>query len=215
MPTTDLMIQELVKLRHDPKGVSPTAFWQLVERFRADLVNQALAVLGSLSDAEDVAQESLCQAFQSLSELRDPEKLGHWMRAINRRNAIRAARRRRLQSQREGRLPTDAQPAIAPAAAGSRAPLERLARTIDGLPEENRTVVVLRFWEGRTYDEIAQILGVPVGTVNSRMARAYRLLARVLPPPVASPPAPYRAACAAGAEPVRAASARLERGAAP
>jgi len=187
MPTTDLMIQALVAMRHDPNGPGPQHFWQLVERFRADLVNQALALLGNQQDAEDVAQESLCQAFQDLAQLRDPQALGAWMRTLNKRNAIRFARKRRAQFHREERLPTGANPAVHETRAHGDLERERLARAIDGLPDEYRAVVLFRFWEHRSYEEIGEILGVPVGTVNSRMARAYRLLCQRLKPAALKP----------------------------
>ena len=87
MATTAMMIEALVAMRHDERGVPVDHFWQLVERFRADLVNQAVAILGDRQDAEDVAQDSLCRAFRCLSQLRDPQKLGSWLRNINRNNA--------------------------------------------------------------------------------------------------------------------------------
>ena len=67
MPTTAMMIEALVQHRaKDPSGCAmPTDyFWQLVERFKADLVNQAFAILGNVPDAEDVAQAFLHQALE-------------------------------------------------------------------------------------------------------------------------------------------------------
>lgn len=181
MPTTAMMIDALVALRHDPEGVPPDHFWQLVERFRADLVNQAFAILGSQQDAEDVAQESLCQAFQDLSQLREPQLLGNWLRKINRHTALRLAELRRSRALREGRLPTGAQPVAKgsenePASDDGGMMLDRLARAIDTLSEEYRTVVLYRYWEHLSYEEIAMRLGVPMGTVKSRLARADRQL---------------------------------------
>ena len=66
MPTTDLMIEALIRHREDPENVPLDQFWLLVERFRADLVNQGFAILGNLQDAEDVAQESLCRSYRDL-----------------------------------------------------------------------------------------------------------------------------------------------------
>ncbi|MCK6470271.1 MAG: RNA polymerase sigma factor [Planctomycetes bacterium] len=181
MPTTQLMIEALVEMRHDPGGISPEHFWQLVERFRADLVNQAFAILGNQQDAEDVAQESLCQAFQDLSALRDPRALGAWLRSINRHNAVRLVRYRRQKAEREERLPTGAQPVErgwqqARSSDGQGEMLERLVKAIDGLAEEYREVVLFRYWEHLSYEEIAARLGVPLGTVKSRLARADRHL---------------------------------------
>jgi RNA polymerase sigma-70 factor (ECF subfamily) len=158
-------------------------FWMLVERFRADLVNQALAMLGSQQDAEDVAQEALCQAFLNLNRLREPAKLGKWMRGINRNLALNF-RRRRGQA-REERLATAQADAL-------EAPLEEAAppglgelgrnvvKAVDALPEPFREVLVHRYWEKLSTEQIAVRLGVPPGTVRSRLSRAFRHLARRL-----------------------------------
>lgn len=183
MPTTAMMIEALVAMRHDPGGVPASHFWQLVERFRADLVNQAVSILGNRPDAEDVAQDSLCRAFRCLAELKDPNKLGSWLRTINRNNALQALRRRRReQSRAGGSIDEDASaPLTTPtgthvAVAQRKRSIEFVARAVDSLPEAFREVIVLRYWEKLRYEEIAMRLGVAEGTIKSRMARADRLL---------------------------------------
>jgi len=172
-------------LRHEPGGVPKDHFWQLVERFRADLVNQALSILGQQADAEDVAQDSLARAFLDLHKLDDPRKLGAWLRAINRCNALDLLRRRK--AQREERLATGEVAALtkdrlpgrgATPAEGSpvASESERVVRAVDGLPEAYREVVVLRYWEKLTLAQVAERLGVPPGTVRSRIARADSML---------------------------------------
>ncbi|MCZ7646346.1 MAG: sigma-70 family RNA polymerase sigma factor [Planctomycetota bacterium] len=187
MPTTAMMIEALVAMRHDPGGVPHDHFWQLVERFRADLVNQAVGILGNRPDAEDVAQDSLCIAFRNLGQLQDPLKLGGWLRSINRNNALLMLRRRRVERlQTRGQL--DAQlpaPATTPTgtkleAAGRRQTMDKVARAVDSLPEPFREIVVLRYWERLKNPEIAARLGIPEGTVKSRLARADRILVKAL-----------------------------------
>jgi len=183
MPTTAMMIEALIAMRHEPGGVPADHFWQLVERFRADLVNQSVAILGSLPDAEDTAQESLCLAFRSLSGLKDPRKLGTWLRTINRNNSLQVLRRRRQDPLRGGAF-LDAEvsaPATTPTgtnleSVGRERTIEMVARAVDALPEGFREVVVLRYWEGMSNDQIAVRLGIPEGTVKSRLARADRIL---------------------------------------
>ncbi|MCW8133496.1 MAG: sigma-70 family RNA polymerase sigma factor [Planctomycetota bacterium] len=183
MPTTAMMIEALVAMRHEPGGVPAEHFWQLVERFRADLVNQSVAILGSSEDAEDVAQESLCLAFRALPTLKDPRKLGTWLRTINRNNALMILRRRRMDPLRGGAA-IDSQvaaPITTPTGSnleqvGREQTVEQVARAVDSLPEPFREVVVLRYWEGMSNDHIAVRLGVPEGTVKSRLARADRIL---------------------------------------
>ena len=179
MATTAMMIEALVAMRHDERGVPVDHFWQLVERFRADLVNQAVAILGSRQDAEDVAQDSLCRAFRSLSQLRDPKKLGSWLRNINRNNALQALRRRRKDpAQPDTSMYAQIQsPETSPTGTkleevGRQRAIEQVARAVDALPEAFREVVVLRYWEQLSNVEIALRLGIPEGTVKSRLARA-------------------------------------------
>lgn len=185
MPTTAVMIETLIKMRQEPGGIPLDQFWYLLERFRADLVNQALAITGQQADAEDVAQETLCKAFLDLSELRDPAKLGHWLRHINRIQALNL-RRQRVRSKEE-RLATGQLNALEagegealPRTAPEQELNEHVVRAVDSLPEGFREVVVLRYWEKLSNEEIATRLGLPEGTVRSRMARADRLLAERL-----------------------------------
>lgn len=177
MATTAMMIEALMEMRTDPSARTHERFWLLVERFRADLVNQAMAILGNQNDAEDVAQESLCEAFQDLSALKDPAKLGAWLRSINRCNALNLRRKRGRMKARHEKLEADGQETRA-----EPTDLEWVARAVDSLPEHYREAVVLRFWEKRSTEEIALILGIPAGTVKSRLSRADEILFRKLRP---------------------------------
>ena len=187
MPTTAVMIQALIELRHQEGGVRDEHFWKIVERFRADLINQALAILENQADAEDVAQESLAQAFVQLDSLRDPQKLAHWLRSINRCNALDL--RRRHKSQREQRLATGEQESLtqeqfphrmATPAEETRDTAALVIRAVDSLPDIHREVMVLRCWEKMTLEQIAAHLGLPLGTVCSRIARADEILFKKL-----------------------------------
>jgi len=179
MPTTDLMIEALIRHREDPENVPLDQFWLLVERFRADLVNQSFAILGNLQDAEDVAQESLCRAYRDLHRLNDPLKLGAWIRSINRCNALDLRRRRGREKVAKGRIQDEG----ADAATGGFTQVdarELVARAVDSLPEELRTIVVFRYWEHLPYQDIAEKLGIPLGTVKSQLSRADRILEKRL-----------------------------------
>lgn len=177
MATTEMMIEALVDLRRDPSSATFEHFWLLMERFRADLVNQAVAIIGNQSDGEDVAQESLCEAFQELDELRDPRKVGSWLRSINRYNALNLRRKRDRERARIEKLdrPTPLVRKVEP-------DLERVARAVDSLQDIYREVVVLRFWEKRDTQEIASLLAIPQGTVKSRLSRADTILFNKLRP---------------------------------
>ena len=179
MPTTDMMIEAFIQVRKDPLAAPMHHFWQLVDRFRADLINQGYAILGNMQDAEDVAQESLCRAFRDLNRLNDPMKLGAWLRAINRCNALDLRRRRK----RERSALQDIQDEGSETVSGGYQQVdmrELMARAVDNLPEDLRTVIVLRYWEHLPYQEIAKKLNIPLGTVKSQLARADHVLERRL-----------------------------------
>lgn len=184
MPTTEVMIETLIKWREDPTGAPALHFWKLVERFRADLVNQAFVILGNQDDAEDVAQETLSVAFLNLDQLRDASKLGSWLRGINRNRAHDLQRRQcrakeeRLATGQMNALESPKPPGATTSSNSPVRPAEIVLRAIDSLPEVAREVLVLRYWEKLSYEEIASRLGVPIGTVCSRILRADRLLAQ-------------------------------------
>lgn len=82
MSVTTSAKEILARTAAGPDGL-PEAFWELVERYRGELVNQAYAILGSLPDAEDVVQESLCEAFNNRKRLVEARSLGALLRSIN------------------------------------------------------------------------------------------------------------------------------------
>ncbi|HYF49794.1 MAG TPA: RNA polymerase sigma factor [Planctomycetota bacterium] len=180
MPTTAVAIEALLSLRDTDGSVTAEHFWVLLERFRAGLVNQAFAILSNQQDAEDVAQETLCKAFVELPRLRDVSKLGAWLRQINRHAAFSLKRKRNRQ--REERLATGQMHSLPADTTGPQAAPddEIVLRAVDSLPEIFRETVVLRYWEKLSTEEIAIRLGVPAGTVRSRLTRADGMLARKL-----------------------------------
>ncbi len=184
MPTTDLMIEALIQKRKEglADGEALTDyFWQLVERYRAHLINQAFSILGNQSDAEDVAQESLCEAFQDLTNLKDSRLLVNWLRQINRRNAMDLLRSRKSESNKIQRARKESGILDAVSGGFSKVDIrEAVARAIDHLPEKLREIVVLRYWEHMPYRDLAKRLDIPLGTVKSQLARADTLLEKQL-----------------------------------
>jgi RNA polymerase sigma-70 factor (ECF subfamily) len=181
------MIEAFLELRRRPGDLTEEHFWHLVQRFRAELVNQAFAVLGNVADAEDVAQETLCQAFERIGTLEDPRKLGNWLRKMNRGNALYLYRRRKTERGRvSGRLSLEiAAPETTPTGQLKEterklSDAERVSRAMETLPGVFRSVVVMRYWEKSSYEEIAERMGLPVGTVKSRLARADLMLNQAL-----------------------------------
>lgn len=159
-------------------GKPSDQFLKLLERFRADLINQAFVILGNQEDAEDVAQETLSHAYLKSEQLRDASRMGAWLRSINRRRAIKLHQRRHSKEERLGTAQSEALEAPRKTTLNTTAvvALDSLLRAVDALPEQYREVMVLRYWEKLSNDQIAERLGIPAGTVCSRMARANQIL---------------------------------------
>ena len=149
-----------------------SAFEAIVDRHRAALVAFAAARLGSLADAEDVAQEAFVAAFLRLHQLRKPQSLLPWLRRITERLALMRLRRHR----EEPLAPERIEKLVAPRA-GDEGEADGL---LAGLPEAMRQAVTLTYLAGYTCAETASLLGIKEGTVKSRLSRARAKLKEVL-----------------------------------
>ncbi|HUF48972.1 MAG TPA: sigma-70 family RNA polymerase sigma factor [Vicinamibacterales bacterium] len=162
------------------------AFGRLVTRYMRPAYFAALGLVGSREDALDLSQEAFARAFRARRTL-DPERPFYpWCYAILRRlcfNFLRD-RRRRARKLEEGAGWLEAQSAAQfedPArAAERREDQRRVADALAALPDHDREVLVLKEFEGLKYREIAVLVGVPMGTVMSRLYAARQRLAAVL-----------------------------------
>jgi RNA polymerase sigma-70 factor, ECF subfamily len=140
----------------------------------------AQGVLRNGPDAEDVAQEALLRAYRRFDRLRDPSRFRAWLVRIAFRLALDRARSAKRREQRETLW---ARPAPGPTTEDLAASSEfqsRLERAIEALPDKLRLALLLSAMEGHTNDEVAGMLGVPVGTVKSRLFVARKQLAEKL-----------------------------------
>ncbi len=160
-------------------GGRPDAFGTLVERYDRAVYHLAYRTLHDSEEARDVAQEAFFKAYRSLRTFKPGAKFSTWIFAITYHACCdRLARRKRYSNEE---LPDRADPAAGPesqAVAGDEA--RRLRAAIDALPEKYRTVITLYHLQGRQYDEIAQVLGIPMGTVKTHLFRAKEQLRRIL-----------------------------------
>jgi RNA polymerase sigma-70 factor (ECF subfamily) len=147
---------------------------ELARRHWEGAWRRAYAVTGRRALAEDVAQEAVAAALGRLDDLADPAAFGAWLARIATRRAIDALRAERRRAE-DGELPD-----IAVEWTGTAGEAEDVRAAVAGLSPDRRVVVVLRFWLQLTPSEIAETLEVPVGTVNSRLARALADLRGVL-----------------------------------
>jgi RNA polymerase sigma-70 factor, ECF subfamily len=157
------------------RGGEAGAFEELVLAYQHRLFGLALRMLGNAAEAEEIAQEAFLRAHRSLGDFRGDAKLSTWLYAIASRLCLNrlAGSERRLGRQGEETLLRLPHAGSGPDAAAERSELEAaLGRAIAELPEDRRIVVLLRDVEGLSYDEIAQALGLELGTVRSRLHRA-------------------------------------------
>jgi len=161
------------------------AFAALVTRYQDELYTMALRLLGTPADAADVVQETFLRAYVKLPELRGASVRAWLYRvAVNCGHDVqRRAVRRPTEplEDREGNIVELPDPALGPEAtalARERAAAVRAA--LMTLPEVFRIAVVLRDVNDLTYEEMAQSLRIPLGTVRSRLNRGRALLASAL-----------------------------------
>ena len=143
----------------------------------------ARAVLRNTADAEDVAQEALLRAYQSFERLRDRSRFNGWLVRISFRLALDRLRSAKRRDRREALWSQPAHlppPATVEDVAASKQFQGHLERALEELPEKLRLVLLLSAMEGHTIDEIASIVGVPLGTVKSRIFIARKKLAEKL-----------------------------------
>lgn len=140
----------------------------------------AVAICRDRHLAEDVVQESFLSVFRSIHQLRDPLAFQTWLARIvdNRCRKVMGKRRSLLLDEEEKakKAPRKATDGLERRVAGRL----NLEQALDQLSEQHRQAITLREVMGYTYDEMADILEVPVGTVRSRLAGARRNLASIL-----------------------------------
>jgi RNA polymerase sigma-70 factor, ECF subfamily len=153
-------------LVREAQGGSEEALEELFRRHWRRAHRAAFLVVGDASAAEDIAQESFLAAIRALDRFDRTRPFGPWLHRITVNRAIDFARARKLR--RESVL-VDATEDAASADAGLS---DELIAALSDLTPEHRAVIVLRYLLGYTPGEIGEILGLPRGTVNSRMRRA-------------------------------------------
>ena len=158
-----------------------SALGVLLERHRPRLLATAISLVGFGPDAEDAVQETFLIAMQHIGTVREPSAAGAWLQVVIRRWCLEHQRRRRSE------VVVDTPPDVADDRPTVEERIERLElrewiwTALDRLPEPLRVSAMLRYFGSYdSYDEIAAILGVPVGTVRSRLSEAKSKLADAL-----------------------------------
>lgn len=158
-----------------------SAFDVLVCRYWAGAVNVVYRLCGNAHLAEEAAQEAFLRAWQRLKSYRTDRPFRSWLYRIAVNLALDALRRERevlnvetlsLASEEDG----------PEAALAQNQQIERVRQAVLALPPAARAVLVLREYEGLTYEEIAETLDIPAGTVMSRLNYARQKLRQILAP---------------------------------
>lgn len=131
----------------------------------------ARALARDYQDADDVVQDALVRAIERNATYEPGRSRRRWLLAIVHNVFVSGLRRRAAERRRDDRF-ADAQLVHSDPAQEHRARLTDIARGFDALPEHQRAVLHLIAVEGLTYQECADLLGVPAGTIMSRLARA-------------------------------------------
>ena len=155
------------------------AFGELVFRYQARLYNAAMRLVDNPEDAADVVQDAFLNAYQSLHTFKGDAEFFTWLYRIAFNTAITLKRKKRPAvsldaTGPDGRIdPDDPSEYVKPGAALERNEDEReLQEAMNRLSHEHKEVLVLKDIEGLKYEDIAEILGVPIGTIRSRLHRA-------------------------------------------
>ncbi len=183
--TDEELVQKIIERDH-------LAFKSLVDRYQQLVINTCYKLIGNRQDAEDVAQEVFFQVYKSAGKFRQEAKLSTWLYriAVNRSlNFVRDNKRFRWLESLGSLLEDDRKRVTDVPASDSDRPdltLEKKERNmviqeaIDSLPRKQRAAFVLHRYEGLSYQEIAEVLGRSLSSVESLIHRAKSNLQRKL-----------------------------------
>lgn len=160
----------------------PDDLHRLVVEHSDAIFRLALSVVRDRALAEDVAQEALVKAWLALPTFRGDSSIRSWLLRITHNTAISTLRRRRavvvdphdLPERRRGVVPS------VESRVQGHVVMDEFVEALDTLDELSRSIVVLRELEGLSYEEISEVLAIPMPTVKTRLLRARRRLGNVL-----------------------------------
>ena len=177
--------KKLIRLSQKGDG---EAFGQLVERYKTKVFHLAYGWAQDRTVADDLAQEIFIKAYFSLPKFKSRSEFGTWLYRVA-LNHIKDYLRKNKRKAREISLEWLGERDLVAQTASFREDLRAeekrralVQAAVQRLPEKHRTILTLRDIEGLSYDEIARILGLSPGTVDSRLFRARRKLREKLAP---------------------------------
>ncbi len=161
-------------------GVTDVQLEELMTEHAEAAYRVALSVTRDPDLAQDVTQDAMLKAWQALPTWRGDAPLRNWVLRITHNTAISALRKRREILQDPFEMPEQATSRSVERQAHGRMALDAFEEALGRLDELTRSIVVLREVESLSYDEIAELLDVPLPTVKTRLLRARRQLSASL-----------------------------------
>ncbi len=163
-------------------------FWNLAQNQMRFLYNVAFRYVGNPYDAEDLVQETLFTACNKFHQLRDSLKFKSWMFTILRNHFLKMQRKKTQVQADEfedgidylSQLESVSLRQDVVSAYEKKIEAETVQSILDKLPEKYKTVLILHYMEDSSYQEIADMLAVPIGTVMSRLSRAKQNMKKTL-----------------------------------
>lgn len=152
------------------------AYAVLVQRYERSVRAIALNVLGDYHSATDVTQDTFVKAYEQLAGLRRRQAFGPWLMKIAHRCALDSLRRRPKEMQLEVNVDATIDNPNGPFDEDK----QRLLAAVLQLQKSEQQVVMLRYFDGHSVKDVAEIVGRSVGTVTKQLSRAYKSLRRLL-----------------------------------
>ena len=184
--------KDLILVRRAKRG-DYKAFDLLVLKYQSRIIGISMKFVKDIQIAEDIAQESFIKAYKSLNSFREESAFYTWLYRIaanTSKNYLTSKRRKKEYSESEIFSSEDANVDIFDIPGGD-SPEEILAannlrevifESLSNLPEDIRTAISLREFEGLSYEEISEVLDCPIGTVRSRIFRGREIIQEKISP---------------------------------
>lgn len=186
------MTKELTddKLIEQAREGDQRAYWQLVNRYQKTVYHVAYKIVRNEQTAEDISQETFMKAFNALASYRSEFRFSTWLCKIAANTSIDFLRKKRIQElsldreieTEEGSVEFEVADYSFHPEREYEAKQQRISinRAVANLSERYRQVILYRHRDDKSYEEIAELLNVPVGTVKARIFRARELLKKSL-----------------------------------
>jgi RNA polymerase sigma-70 factor (ECF subfamily) len=147
------------------------SFGQLCSRYYAAMVAISYSILSDHQLAEDAAQETFARALVNFKKLKDPNRFAPWLAAICRNVAKDMLSEKSIRSKNE---------ALSHATREINENHVKINRAIEKLPDAMKELVVLRYYDGLSYEQISSVLGISKASINGKLTRAKRKMANYL-----------------------------------